>query len=159
MKKTNEQIKTAAGNYVDHYQLFGYEVTFYHDVSLDNHPVVVIEDQEFNSYKEAYEFAKNKFINEKYSGPAYTREIWVIAEPDWNNDGTLRYQGGLYGGCYNSTHEIFKAKWFKSLDEVFEFLKTYCYASGSMIKSYTKDYLQSIVNNDVALQSIKKTHN
>lgn len=159
MERTNEQIKMAAGrDYTDHYQLFGYAVTYYHDVSLCNHPVVVVEDKEFNSYDEAYEFAKQKFLNTKFEGPAYKHEIWVIAEPSWNDDGILTYQGGLYDGCYNAMHDIFKAKWFNSLEEVFIFLKSYCYADGSMIKSYTKPYLQKIVDNKNALQAIRKTH-
>lgn len=158
MKKTNEQIKRDAGRDVDHYQLFGYSVSYYHDVSLCNHPVVEIEGQDFNSYDEAYEYAKNKFLAEKFDSRAYLNEIWVIAEPEWNGEGTITYQAGLYGGCYNAVHDIFKAKWFNSLDEVFQFLKNYCYASGSILKSYTKNYLQSIVDNKVALKAIRRTH-
>lgn len=87
-----------------------------------------------------------------------TKLVYVIAHKE--HDDFMNYRGyniyyhaGMTDGVFDTTFDVTEAVRFNSKDELFDFLKTYCYFDRVIIREFTEEYLDRIKDN----KDIKKS--
>jgi hypothetical protein len=82
-----------------------------------------------------------------------TKLVYVIAHKehdDWMNEYgyNIYYHAGMTNGVFDTTFDVTKAVRFNSKDELFEFLKGYCYFDGVIVREFTEEYLERIKDDE-----------
>ena len=82
-----------------------------------------------------------------------TKIVYVIAHKE--HDDQLNAHGyniyshaGMTNGIFDTTFDVTKAVRFNSKDELFEFLRHYCYFDKVIIREFTEEYLERIKDNE-----------
>ena len=73
----------------------------------------------------------------------------------YNEKQSIYFHAGFSNGAFDTTYDITKAVRFGSRDELFDFLKTYCYLHTSIIFEMSVECLERISKDE----KIKKIYN
>ena len=60
----------------------------------------------------------------------------------------IYFHAGMTDGVFDTTYDVTKATRFNSRDELFDFLKNYCYFDRTIIREFTEEYLDKIKDNE-----------
>ena len=60
----------------------------------------------------------------------------------------IYYHAGMTNGVFDTTSDVTKAVRFNSKDELFEFLKGYCYFDRVILREFTEEYLERIKDDE-----------
>lgn len=153
--KTDAELKKLASKHIRTYQLFGFDIIVYPDVTLENHTIYEFSGKDYFDKNSVYEAAKKCFLETNFQSPFSKDTVYIVAHAG-NNSNELYYEAGLYDGTYNATYNIYEAKWFNSKQELFNFLDGYCYFHKTVVLEYTKKSLQLSVNLPNALKQMRK---
>ena len=79
------------------------------------------------------------------------KTVYIIGHKGRNYVGDgwhIYFLQGMRDGAFDTTYDVTKAQRFYSRDELFDYLKTYCYLRGTIIFDFTEEYLDSIKDNE-----------
>ena len=60
----------------------------------------------------------------------------------------IYFHAGMTDGVFDTTYDVTKATRFDSKEELFDFLKGYCYFDRTIIREFTEEYLERIKDNE-----------
>lgn len=84
--------------------------------------------------------------------------VYIIAHKGYygySDEKTLYFLVGMRDGAYDTTYDITKAKRFESRDEVFDFLRHYCYYRGTILLEFTEEYLERIKDDEAVKRRLR----
>lgn len=76
-----------------------------------------------------------------------TKTVYVIGHKGrgcGDDKWRIYFHAGMTDGVFDTTYDITKAVRFAGRDELFDYLKTYCYLDRAIIFEFTDDYLARI---------------
>lgn len=81
------------------------------------------------------------------------KTVYIIAHKNHDDFAISRgydiyFHAGMTDGVFDTTYDVTEAVRFNSRDELFDFLKGYCYLSGTIILQFSEQYLDGICNNE-----------
>lgn len=77
--------------------------------------------------------------------------VYIIGHKGYNyiGDGChIYFLQGMRDGAFDTTYDVTKAQRFNSKDELFDYLRTYCYFDKSILFEFTEEYLDKIKDNE-----------
>lgn len=79
-----------------------------------------------------------------------TKTVYIIGHKGRSYDGEWRiyFHAGMTDGVFDTTYDITKAVRYNSKEELFDFLRGYCYLNKVIIFEETEEYLERIKDND-----------
>lgn len=80
-----------------------------------------------------------------------TKLVYIIGHKGSNYIGDgwhIYFLQGLRDGAFDTTYDVTKAQRFNSRDELFDYLRTYCYLDRTIIFEFTEEYLDKIKDNE-----------
>ena len=78
------------------------------------------------------------------------KAVYIIGHKGRTFDGDWKiyFHAGMTDGVFDTTYDITKAVRYNSREELFDFLRNYCYLNGTIIFDLTEEYLERIKDND-----------
>lgn len=79
-----------------------------------------------------------------------SKTVYIIGHKGCSYDGEWRiyFHAGMTDGVFDTTYDITKAVRYNSREELFDFLRGYCYFDRVIIFEETEDYLDRIKDNE-----------
>lgn len=79
-----------------------------------------------------------------------TKTVYIIGHKGRSFDDKwhIYFHAGMRDGVFDTTYDVTKATRFNSREELFDFLRTYCYLHGTIIFDFTEEYLDLIKDNE-----------
>ena len=78
------------------------------------------------------------------------KTVYIIGHKGRTFDGDWKiyFHAGMTDGVFDTTYDITKAVRFASRDELFDFLRHYCYLDKTIIFDLSEEYLDFIKDNE-----------